>query len=178
MRLPARVMRWAGIFATGILVAVIPATAGLTTPSQLNLTAAINARTADHSNSDMTSALPDQAYDNCLDGAYCDYNGTNGKDKCFTETIGAPINWSAACRNHDESFANHNIGGLVRLYYSPDLKGAWACVNNGWYSNNLNKDVYTFNNGSGPGHGQEIWKNIASSEALTGGCRHPLPEDG
>jgi hypothetical protein len=127
---------------------------------------------------------PDQAYDNCTGeyaDIYCDYIETDGNDRCFAIEVSQP-NWgNYDCRNLDESFANRDGEGvLVRLYYSPNYKGAWACVNNGWYSNNLNKDVYTFNNGgsSAPGHGQEIWDNIASSYVGDGTCSNPLPEDG
>jgi len=128
----------------------------------------------------MTSGSPDGAYDNCYHPgytSYCDFNGTSGRNLCFwSPGLYGSINWGN-CRNHDESFANRS-GGLVRLYYSPNDQGAYACVNNGWYSNDLNKDVYTFNNGNGAGKGQEIWENVASDHWYTGGCVKPLPEDG
>jgi len=194
MRLPTRLMQRIGmIFAISILAAVIPATAGLAASSHAGRAAtATEARSADHSlltgehrlsdNSlAKATATPDGAYNNCFSSLYCSFNSTNGNNECLEGGLVNPVNWPSACRNHDESFANI-VSGLVRVYYSPNEKGAWACIPNGWYSNNLNKSAYTFDNGSGDaGYGQEIWENIASSAGggLNGGkCSNPLPEDG
>lgn len=180
MRLSAKCMRRTGMVLVSVLVAVIPATAGLTAPNQgshLDLIAVPHSRAADYRISAKSQVIPNGALDNCIFGAYCDFSRTSGAHNCEDWGLDGPLNWAEQCRNHDESFAN-KIGGPVRLYYSPDEEGAWACVSNGWYSNDLNKDAYTFDNGSGSGAGQEIWENIASSDAAHGRCTHPLPEDG
>jgi hypothetical protein len=174
------------VIAAVAAVAAIPA-ASMAAPShQLHsAVAAIRAEPAHHAN---TNTDGPGAYDQCrtevVDGVwgYCSYNGLDGTDLCVSGVDDLP-NWDElgmGCRNEDESFANVS-GFPVRLYYSPNFQGAWACVNTGWYSNNLNKDIYTFDNGGSgdAGYGQEIWKNIASStQASSGKCTNPLPEDG
>jgi hypothetical protein len=186
------------ILATGIVVAIIPVTAGSTASiyqGHAGSRATTRARTADREVSRSSQSRldrqrtskprvrPDGAYANCTGeyaDIYCDFVGTNGNDECFGISLSQP-NWgNYDCRNLDESFANRDGEGiLVRLYYSPNYQGAWACVNDGWYSNDLNKDVYTFNNGAGDaGYGQEIWDNVASSYEADGTCGNPLPEDG
>jgi Peptidase inhibitor family I36 len=121
------------------------------------------------------TAGPDQAYDKCPRGYYCDYVGTRGSRYCFL-TNRTDSSWQAAgCRNADESFANRT-SGLVRLYYSPDLKGDWVCINPGAYSNNL--AGYVFNNGPdkpGYGNGARLENNVASSSVGFGHCSNPLP---
>jgi hypothetical protein len=119
------------------------------------------------------SASPDQAYDNCASGYYCDYAGTSGSDLCLLDNA-TDRYWSdAGCRNVDESFANRT-SGLVRLYYSPDLGGAWVCIDASKYSNNL--AGYVFNNGSGKaGYGAPLENDVASSSTASGNCSNPLP---
>lgn len=188
MSLSVRFMRRVGlVFAAVALVAAIPAMAGSATSNQGSRPGSvttIHAKAAAYSISGNRKATPDGAYDNCVSSVYCSFNATSGGDECLEGGLvnPNPYNWPSACRNHDESFANR-VGGAVRLWYSPNKEGAWACVNNGWYSNNLNQDVYTFNNGGSgdAGYGQEIWENVASSAGagLNGGpCSNPLPEDG
>lgn len=134
------------------------------------------AKVADHA-SPSSVTLPHQAYDNCRSGYWCDYASTSGSKLC-QEQSGTVRYWSNfGCRNVDESFANRT-SGLVRLYYSPNLKGPWVCVDSGWYSNNLNNGAYKFNNGSGTGYGEKIINNVASSSTALGTCTNPLPEDG
>jgi hypothetical protein len=118
------------------------------------------------------SASPDQAYDNCASGYYCDYVGTDGSDICLLDNA-TDRYWSdAGCRNVDESFANRT-SGLVRLYYSPDLGGAWVCIDASKYSNNLSG--YVFNNGSGKaGYGASLENDVASSSTASGSCSNPL----
>jgi hypothetical protein len=191
MRVAARFMRWVGTALTAVtLVSAIPVTAGSTATtyaSHSDVTAITQAKAVNNGTARKSQVVPAQAYDNCTPAPlYCDYNQTNGNDGCFSVSppAGAVPNWDdigfegSSCRNLDESFANR-YGESIRLSYSPNYKGAWACVNNGWYSNNLNMDAYTFN--SGPGHAgyhQKIWKNVASSRPASGGCSNPLPEDG
>jgi hypothetical protein len=67
---------------------------------------------------------------------------------------------------------------MAHVYYSPNLKGPWVCVDSGWYSNNLNNGAYKFNNGSGTAYGEKIIDNVASSSTAAGSCTNPLPEDG
>jgi len=166
-------------------VAVIPATASMAASGhESHPVAAVNrAETARHASSAVSGP---GAYNACWDievygvRGYCGFKGLDGADVCVDEVTALP-NWNELdCRNLDESFANVS-GDPVRVYYSPNFEGAWACVNSGWYSNDLNKDVYTFNNGGNgdAGYGQEIWENIASSAQASGGtCGNPLPEDG
>jgi len=177
MSVSVKLIRRAGLAcAAGLIVAVIPSTVSLAAPNQVVHTAgAIHVKAAAHGI--LHNVVPRGAYDNCTQGLYCSFNGTNGTSMCL-EAGGAGVdNWPSACRNQDESFANR-VTTLVRLYFGPNETGPWACVDNGWYSNDLNKDVYTFNNGSGTGLGDEIWENVASSDAAVGSCKNPLPEDG
>jgi|HubBroStandDraft_6_1064221.scaffolds.fasta_scaffold435373_2 hypothetical protein len=181
----ARLLRPLGLaVAAAAVVAAIPATASMAVPGhQAHPGAAlVRARTAGHESPLVTA---DGAYDQCrtevVDGvwSYCAYKETDGRDLCVSGVDDLP-NWNElGCRNLDESMANVS-GFPVRVYYEPNWQGAWACLNNGWYSNDLNKDVYTFSSGKGDaGYGQEIWENIASSAQATGGsCSNPLPEDG
>jgi hypothetical protein len=177
-------MRRLGRLACGLglataVVAAVPAMASVAASShQHHAPAAAHARIA-------SRHITRGAADNCLneqpgggEGLFCDFSETSGNDLCFVADSGIS-NWGVyGCRNIDESFANET-GGLMRLYYSPDHHGAWACVNNGWYSNDMNKDIYTFDNGSGDaGYGQEIWDNVASNTTASGSCSNPLPEDG
>lgn len=137
----------AGIaLAAAAVVAAIPATASLAASGHHGRSAAAVTRT--------TSAghlrIAQSAADNCISdfgtGVYCVFRGTYGQNLCWG-AVGSIPNWNVGsgydCRNQDESFANES-GGPVRLYYSPNYQGAWACVNSGWFSNDLNKDVYTF----------------------------------
>lgn len=177
MRTPARLMWRMGIALAAIaVVAAIPATASMAASGHVGRasSAATQATAADHQGPRISNG----AADNCYSGFYCNFKQTDGNGFCF-DSDEAISNWNAAgCRNIDESFSNR-LGELVRLYYSPNYQGAWACVDNGWYSNNMNKDVYTFDNGSGDaGYGQEIWDNVASSKPAGGSCSNPLPEDG
>jgi hypothetical protein len=133
----------------------------------------VNARAAEHATQALKTASPDQAYDNCTSGYYCDYAGTNGSDLCLEASVSLP-NWGDyGCRNVDESFANRT-SGLVRLYYSPDYQGAWVCIDASKYSNNL--APYTFNNGSSSaGYGAPLENDVASSSTASGNCTNPLP---
>jgi hypothetical protein len=181
MRLTARLFQRIGIaLIAGALLAVVPATAGWTAStraSHADSMAVTQARVANHDIAGKSLLdIPFQAYDDCSPTFWCTYNTTHGGSFCLSSP-GNVSNWgNYGCRNEDESFANRTNGG-VRLYYSPNYKGPWACVNRGWYSNNLNKDVYLFYNGSGTGHLREIWKNVASS-SVGSRCTNPLPEDG
>jgi hypothetical protein len=123
-----------------------------------------------------SSAKPDTgAYTNCQSGLWCDYIGTNGTYECIYSA--GSTNWANTlfqCRNLDESFANRT-SGLVRLYYSPNEQGAWACINASKYENNL--AGFTFNNESKantPGYGKPIEDDVASSEVASGNCSNPL----
>jgi hypothetical protein len=119
------------------------------------------------------TARPDQAYDNCPSGYYCDYVGTDGSTYCLILNGGDDSWQDAGCRNVDESFANRT-SGLVRLYYSPNLQGAWVCINPGAYSNNL--AGYVFNNGPDrAGYGAPLENDVASSSVASGDCGNPLP---
>lgn len=156
--------------------------------------APVTGRTAAHSVSAFSSTvltaagktvhsdLPFQAYDHCAQYNYCDYNGTDGALKCI-QTDQAINDWGS-CANLDESFANRMTVHGVRVYFSAGYGGAWACVNPGWYANNLDISAYIFNNGSGlPGYGQRILRNVHSSKPVlssqnNGLCTNPLPEDG
>ena len=148
-----------------------------------------------HGSRAKAEATPDGAYNNCISGFYCDWtttDGTGGANAACVLNYLSIANWDtagtggASCRNTDVSFADRtgdSLGGhegLVRLYYSPDYKGAWACVDTGWYSNNLDNKNYTFDNGpTDPGHGQKIYDNVASSQVdNASSCSNPLPEDG
>lgn len=183
MRLLARLSQRIGIALTaGALVAVVSGTAGWTASTHASHADSMAVtQAAKVANRDIAGKprvdVPLQAYDDCSSAFWCTYNTTNGGSYCLSSQ-GNVSNWgNYGCRNEDESFANRTSGG-VRLYYSPDYGGAWACVNPGWYSNNLNKNVYLFYNGSGlSGYHQEIWKNVASS-GVGSKCTNPLPEDG
>jgi hypothetical protein len=165
------------------LVAVTIASAvGLTAASAASASTAHTATTAASASAQASrhqraqvpeSVRPDQAYDNCHTGYYCDYVGTSGSDTCLVDNA-TDDSWQAAgCRNVDESFANRT-SGLVRLYYSPDLGGAWVCIDASKYSNNL--AGYVFNNGSGKaGYGAALENDVASSSTASGNCSNPLP---
>jgi hypothetical protein len=120
------------------------------------------------------SAIPEQAYDNCHTGYYCDYADTSGSNTCLVDNVTDESWMGAGCRNVDESFANRT-SGLVRLYYSPDLQGAWVCIDASKYSNNL--AGYVFNNGGSgkAGYGAPLENDVASSETASGNCSNPLP---
>lgn len=93
--------------------------------------------------------------------AYYDFaKETTSGPSCLNLVVTA--NWANyGCRNVDEAFANL-LSVAVRLYYSPNEKGAWVCVPAGWTSSDLYG--YTFNNGSGDaGYGQLIFNNVASA---------------
>jgi hypothetical protein len=112
---------------------------------------------------------------------FYDYAATGYKSECFAvDGGGADVNWSTyGCRNVDESIDNQaSINGasfIVRLYYSPNEGGAWTCVPVGEEIGNLNNKKYTFNSGSGPGAGDMVWNNVASSAASdTGSCTNPI----
>ena len=87
---------------------------------------------------------------------------------------GSSSNWGN-CRNQDEGLTNHtNV--IVRIYYSPDYKGAWTCLPAWEYYSNLNHSNETFNSGQGKaGYGQQVWENVASSGFGTGTCSNPMP---
>jgi hypothetical protein len=123
-----------------------------------------------------SAAQPDSgAYNNCTGGLWCDYSGTNGTLECIYSA--GSTNWANKlfeCRNSDESFANRT-SGLVRLYFSPNQKGAWVCINASKYDNNL--AGFKFNNensGNTAGYGQPIEDNVASSQVAGGSCSNPL----
>ncbi len=83
-------------------------------------------------------------------------------------------NWGT-CRNQDEGLLEWK-GVIVRIYYSTNYAGAWACLPAWEAYFNLNHANQTFNNGSGrPGYGQQVWKNVASSAFGTGSCSNPMP---
>jgi hypothetical protein len=83
-------------------------------------------------------------------------------------------NWGS-CRNQDEALTEWRAQ-IVRIYYSPNYSGAWACLPAFEAYFNLNHANQTFNNGSGrPGFGQQVWLNVASSAFGTGTCSNPLP---
>jgi len=174
----------------GALVAVSPATAGLAASNKTShavIASTARATSVSNGTSGKSRAVPAGVYDNCLygyliDGGYCVYSSSRYYP-CMAVNYSV-LNWGS-CRNKDEAFADIEdaAGGCcaVRLYYSPDWQGAWACVDIGWYSNDLNQEAYTFDNGPGRlGYGQEIWENVASSQIVEGTskCSNPLPEDG
>jgi hypothetical protein len=132
------------------------------------------ARTAERGTGVSVKIAVDGAYDNCPSGDYCDFTSTGGEPlpACLYDNAEVS-NWEA-CRNADESFANRT-SGVVRLYYSPGLKGAWVCLNSGAYQNNL--AGFTFNNGgtAKAGFGKPIENDVASSSTASGSCSNPLP---
>lgn len=117
---------------------------------------------------------PDGAYDSCPSGDYCDFRSTGGEPLPACLYSNAEVSNWASCRNHDESFANRT-SGLVRLYYSPGLQGAWVCIDASKYSNNL--AGYVFNNGGTgkAGFGYTLENDVASSSTASGNCSNPLP---
>jgi hypothetical protein len=132
------------------------------------------ASTAEHGTGVSEKIAVDGAYDSCPSGDYCDFTSTGGTPlpACIYDNTEIS-NWEG-CRNHDESFANRT-SGLVRLYYSPGLQGAWVCINSGAYQNNL--AGFTFNNGgtAKAGFGKPIENDVASSSTASGSCSNPLP---
>ena len=101
------------------------------------------------------------------------WSDPNEEEPCAVEPASAP-NWGG-CRNQDESLFV-NATQIVRIYYSPNYRGAWACLPA--YNNyqDVNHSNQTFNNGSGdPGYGQQVWLNVASSKFGTGSCSNPMP---
>ena len=83
-------------------------------------------------------------------------------------------NWGS-CRNQDEGLQEWR-NQIVRIYYSPNYAGAWACLPAFEAYFNLNHANQTFNNGPGrPGYGQQVWLNVASSQFGTGTCSNPMP---
>jgi Peptidase inhibitor family I36 len=127
------------------------------------------------------NATPKGAFDNCPQHYWCLYSGLNGNPLCWSSLATVRYLSDYDCRNLDDSFANRT-GGLVRMYYSPNLQGDWVCVNSGWYSNALYNEFYVFNNGpignAQYGTGQSIYLNVASIEVGSGKCSNPLPEEG
>jgi Peptidase inhibitor family I36 len=121
-----------------------------------------------------TAKITAGAYVNCPAGDYCDFTSTSGNGSRLLGS-GNLLSWGSF-RNHDESFANRT-SGLVRLYYHPNLKGDWVCINASAYQNNL--AGYIFNNGpagAANGQGAPIENNVASSQAAAGqSCSNPLP---
>lgn len=83
-------------------------------------------------------------------------------------------NWGS-CRNQDEALQN-DWGSIVWIYYSPNYKGAWACLP-AWESYfDLNHSDQEFSNGAGDaGYNQQVWENVASSKFGTGTCSNPMP---
>jgi hypothetical protein len=175
-RLIRRITLLAATIPTAVAIAAAnPATAGTIASSHAGSAATRHVQVLVHSVGN--PKVPAGALANCGSETLCSYNGLSGANVCLDVWLPEPdANWGS-CRNKDESFA-YRAGGLVRLYFSPNYQGAYACVNDEWYSNNLNKAAYTFNNGGGAGAGQEIWENIASSKPGSGSCANPLPEDG
>jgi hypothetical protein len=179
------------------IVTALSTTAALAAPGSRahpeSAAVVVGSRTLSHGGGAKAEATPDGAYNNCFAGFYCDWattDGSGGANAACILAYASISNWGAdgnSCRNIDESFANRvgaglpDNDGLVRLYYLPNYEGAWACVDNGWFSNNLNQQAYNFDNGpSGDaGSGQEIYDNVASSQVDSySTCSNPLPEDG
>jgi hypothetical protein len=162
------------------LAAVTIASAmGLATASAASAAAASASPTAVHAAGRGTPApgavRPQQAYDECPSGYYCDYAETDGHGSeglpCFYASISLSDWAELGCPS--ESFANRT-SGLVRLYYLGGYGGAWVCIDAGAYSNNL--AGYKFNNGSGKtGYGSSIENHIGSSSVASGSCSNPLP---
>jgi Peptidase inhibitor family I36 len=124
---------------------------------------------------------PKGAFDNCPQDYWCLYSGLNGNPLCWSSLATVRYLSDYDCRNLDVSFANRT-GGLVRMYYSPNLKGDWVCVNSGWYSNALYNEFYVFNNGpignAQYGTGQSIYLNVASIEVGSGEMLEPAARGG
>jgi len=94
-------------------------------------------------------------------------------DYCAVESSNSP-NWGS-CRNQDEGLYEWRYS-IVRIYYSPNYAGAWACLPAFEAYFDLNQSDETFDNGAGrPGYGQQVWENVASSAFGTGSCSNPMP---
>src|SRR5215469_7893963 len=111
-----------------------------------------------------------QAAVHCSSGNFCDYILPNYGGLCYStpETQTS----LAGCRNRDESIANGSRD-LVRMFFSPNLAGAWVCINPGTQFANL--FGLRFNNGPNrPGYGFPVEDDVASIQFASGLCGNPL----
>ena len=85
------------------------------------------------------------------------------------------VNNLGTCRNQDKGISNA-LSDPIRIYYSINHNGAWACLPAQTVYQNLNHSNQTFNNGSGDaGYGQQVWENVASLSVFEGSCSNPMP---
>lgn len=137
--------------------AVLAATTVLAAP----LTAAAeHALPASH-DAPATESAPTAPHGAAADGYLHVYYGFNFTDYCGG-WVGNSSHWGA-CRNRTASLWNNGYpGGFddVRVYWGTNYTGANRGVHNGVALGDLRQ--WTFDNNTGPGSGQWLYRNISS----------------
>ena len=113
---------------------------------------------------------------NCPGDHACVWAGNNFTDAYLITYPGATEWRPPGFRSVDASFYNNSLYS-VRLYYSPNEKGAWVCIKSNTTISNINSS-YVFDNGSGdPGYHSPLRNDVASSNMTIQTCTNPIPGD-